>query len=628
MIRTSALYEFGDFALEVGRQRLRRRDTGEAIALTAKAFDTLVYLVERAEQTLDREALLRALWPGVIVEENSLSQTISTLRQALGEAPGENRYILTIPRRGYRFVAKVTQLDESAAPTPSQLPSPPLPAQAPARWGRIAWIGGVLAILIAAVWLSVVATRTRQAAPATSQTLAILPFKPLLPAERNESLELGMTESLIASLGRQGARAIAPLSSVRRYAALDQDAVIAGRELGVDTVLEGTLQRRDDRLRVSARLVRVADGQQLWAENFDQAFTTIFDVQDAIAAKVARALALRGIAESSRRGAPYTHDPEAYALYASGRLAWTRQTEASLLQAIGFFEQAIARDPNYALAYSGLADSYAVLGVFGIRAPQEVFPKARSAVQKALAIDPDLAAAHSALGHIMVQYDHDWAGAAREYARAKQLDPALALTYHRRSILYALQGDTERALAESERARELEPLWIGPRVFTGHILYYARRYDASISILEQVLALDDRSNSARAFLIRDLIATGDSARALDECETHPLQTQGSNAFRAQALALSGRREGALAELDRVLKLSKERYVAAYDVAMIYVALADKENAFLWLERAMQERSTLISFLPQDPALDTLRGDPRFAALVQRIGIHGRTLPDG
>lgn len=626
MIRTSTLYEFGDFALEVGRQRLRRRDTGEAIALTAKAFDTLVYLVESAGQTLDRDVLLRVLWPGVIVEENSLSQTISTLRQALGEAPGENRYILTIPRRGYRFVAKVTQIDESAAPAPAALPPAPLPARASARWGRRAWIGGVLTILIAAVAISIVSIRVRQAAPATGHTLAILPFKPLLPAERNESLELGMTESLIARLGQQGARAIAPLSSVRRYAALDQDAVMAGRELGVDTVLEGTLQRRGDRLRVSARLVRVADGQQLWAENFDQAFTTIFDVQDAIAAKVALALSMRGVAPGST-GAPYTHDPEAYALYASGRLAWTRQTEASLLQAIGFFEQAIARDPNYALAYSGLADSYAVLGVFGIRAPQEVFPRARSAVEKALTIDPDLAAAHSALGHIMVQYDHDWAGAAREYARAKQLDPALALTYHRRSILYALQGDTERALAESDRARALEPLWLAPRVFTGHILYYARRYDASISILEQILALDDRVGSARAFLIRDLIATGDFARALDECETHPLQTQGSYAFRAQALALSGRREAALAELDRVLKLSKQRYVAAYDVAMIYVALADKEDAFVWLERAMQERSALISFLAQDPALDSLHSDPRFAALVQRIGIYGRTLPE-
>jgi DNA-binding winged helix-turn-helix (wHTH) protein/TolB-like protein/Tfp pilus assembly protein PilF len=628
MMRTAARYEFGDFALDVGQQRLTRRDTGEPIALTGKVFETLVYLVERAEQTLDRDALLGAIWPGVIVEENSLSQNISTLRQALGEVRGENRYILTIPRKGYRFVAKVRQLDELGAPTVSDTPTAPLLTHAPVRWRRIAWIGAsVLLVAIAAVSLALVSTRAPRAVPAGSHTLAILPFKPLVPAQRNESLELGMTESLIANLGQQGARAVAPLSSVRRYAALDQDALVAGRELGAETVLEGTLQRLGDRLRVSARLVRVSDGQQLWAESFDQAFTTIFDVQDAIAAKVARALPLRGIEESATRGAPYTHDPEAYALYASGRLAWTRQTEASLLQAIGFYQQAIARDPDYALAYSGLADSYAVLGVFGMRAPREVYPQARAAVERALAIDPNLAAAHTALGHIMVQYDRDWDSAAREYARAKQLDPSIALTYHRRSILYALQGDTERALAESARARELEPLWLAPRAFTGHILYYAGRYDEAIQILEQVLALDDRVNSARGFLIRSLIAKGDYRRALEEIDKHPLQTQGSNAFRAQALALSGQREAVRAELERVLELSKQRYVAAYDIALIYVALADKEAAFHWLERAVEDLSTPIGFLARDPALNPLHSDPRFAALVQRIGIYGRVLPD-
>jgi len=631
MTPTSVLYEFGDFALDVSQQRLTRRDTGEPIPLTAKAFDTLLYLVEHAAQTLDRDVLLRAIWPDVIVEENSLSQTISTLRQVLGEVRGENRYILTIPRKGYRFVAQVTRPDELAALTASPVPAASLAKQPPSRRSRIVQIcagAGLATIVIAAISLSLVSTRARPTAPLTGQTLAILPFKPLLPAERNESLELGMTESLIASLGRQGAQGIAPLTSVRRYAALDQDAVVAGRELGVASVLDGSLQRRGDRLRVSARLLRVADGRQLWAQNFDQDFTTIFDVQDAIAAKVARALELRGIVDGVTRGAPYTHDPEAYALYASGRFAWTRQTEASLLQSIEYYEQAIARDPNYALAYAGLADSHAVLGVFGMRAPREVYPDARRAVEKALAIDPDLAAAHSALGHIMVQYDQDWDGAAREYARAKQLDPSLALTYHRRSILYAVQGDTQRALAESARARELEPLWLAPRAFTAQILYYARRYDEGISILEQVLALDDRVNSARGFLIRSLIAKGDYQRALDEIDKHPLQTQGSNAFRAQALALSGRREAALAELQRILQMSKERYVAAYDIAMIYVVLADQENAFQWLERAIEDRSTPINFLAQDPALDALHGDPRFAALVQRLGIYHRTLPDG
>ena len=437
-----------------------------------------------------------------------------------------------------------------------------------------------------------------------------------------------MAESLISSLSQHSRETISPLSSVRRYGALDQDPIAAGRELGVDTVLDGSLQRRGDRLRVAVRLLRVADGRQLWAQSFDQDFTTIFDVQDTIAARVAQAVSVRWVGSRSTRGAPYTQDPEAYALYASGQFAWSRQTEPSLLKAIGFFEQAIAKDPNYALAYASLGDSYAVLGVFGMRAPHEVFPKARRAVEQALSIDPNLAAAHSALGHIKMIYERDWDGAAREYQRALQLDPSLAFAYHRRGLLYAMQGDIDRALQSNDRAQQLEPLWLAPKGAAGNFLYFARRYDESIRLLEQVLALDERADNARAFLIRNLIVKGDYDRAIAEYDKRPLQMPGSNAYRAQALALSGRRAAALAELDRVLELSKERYVAASDIAMIYAALADTENTFLWLERAMEDRSTMINFLAQDPMFDAFHSDPRWAALIRRIGIYRRVLPDG
>ena len=633
MTRSRALYEFGDFALDLDQQVLLRSNTGETIPLTGKVFDTLVYLVEHAGEPLDKDVLLRAIWPGLVVEENSLTQNVSTLRQVLGEMRGENRYIATLSRKGYRFVAKVTRRDEPAPSNASAdltaTTSAAAPAAAPAatrrRIGPVAVTAAVLAIVSAAIALFFMPTGSQKPAHVAGQTLAILPFKPLLPTERNESLELGMTESLIASLGQHSPQPISPLSSVRRYAALDQDAVAAGRELGVDTVLDGLLQRRGDRLRVSVRLLRVADGQQIWTQSFDQAFTTIFDVQDVIAARVAQALSVRWVGNGATRGAPYTQDPEAYALYASGQFAWTRQTEPSQLQAIAFFEQAIARDPNYALAYSGLADSYAVLGVFGMRAPNDVYPKARRAVDRALAIDPDLAAAHSALGHIKMQYEYDWEGAAREYARAIQLDSSLAVTYQRRGRLYALQGDTDRAVAEAERAQQLEPLWLGPRAAAAGFLYNAKRYDESIRVVEQALALDERADGARSMLIRDLIGKGDYERALREIGKRPIQSPGSNAFRAQALALSGRRKEALAELDRVLKLSKQRYVAAYDIALIYAALADTGNVFRWLDRAIEDRSTLVTFLAQDPMLDALHADPRFAALVQRIGIYHRAL---
>lgn len=617
-----ARYEFGDFALDVGQQHLLRRDTGKAIPLTGKVFDTLVYLVEHAGEALDKDTLLQAIWRGVIVEENSLTQNISTLRQVLGEARDENRYIATIPRKGYRFVAKVTRCDEPAMSAPAAEPV----STSRRIDRRLAGAAALLIVAIAVAAIYFIPAGSRQAAPATAQKLAILPFRPLLPAEQNESLELGMAESLISSLGRNSPQAISPLSSVRRFAALDQDPVAVGRELGVDTVLDGSLQRNGDRLRVSVRLLRVADGRQLWAQNFDQAFTTIFEVQDAIASRVAQSLSVRWTGSESGHGAPYTRDPEAYALYASGRLAWTRQTEASLQRAIVFYEQAIARDPDYALAYSGLADSYAVLAVFGIQAPRDAFPKAREAVDKALSLDPDLAAAHSALGHIKVMYEHDVDGAAREYARSMQLDSSLALTYHRRGLMYAMQGDIDRAVAESEHAQQLEPLWLAPRTAEANHLYYAKRYDESIRLVERVLALDERADAARALLIRNLIAKGDYERAIAEYDKRPLQAPGSSSFRAQALALSGRREEALAELERLLTLSKERYIAAYDIALIHAALADNENAFLWLERAMEDRSTQLVFLAQEPMFDALHADPRFAALVQRIGIYRRELP--
>lgn len=630
MTRTGAHYEFGDFALDVGQQCLLRRDTGQAILLTAKVFETLVYFVEHAGETLDKDTLLRSIWPGVVVEENSLTQNVSTLRQMLGEARGDNRYIATVARRGYRFVAKVTRRDEPLASSTAEVRVAAPSSAAPSAGRRLVLLGvgaAVLIAVIAAVALFAVPKVRREAPPLASQTLAILPFKPLLPAERNESLELGMAESLISSLSQHSRQAISPLSSVRRYRALDQDAIAAGRELGVDAVLDGSLQRRGDRLRVAVRLLRVADGKQLWAQSFDQDFTTIFDVQDIIAARIAKAVAVRWVGSDTTRGTPYTQDPEAYALYASGQFAWTRQTEPSLLQAIAFFEQAIARDPNYALAYASLADSYAVLGVFGMRAPNEVFPKARHAVEQALSIDPNLAAAHSVLGHIKMTYERDWDGAARELQRALQLDPSLASAYHRRGLLYAMQGEIEHALQTNERAQQLEPLWLAPRGAAGNFLYFARRYDESIRLLEQVLALDDRADNARAFLIRNLLVKGDYDRAIAEYDKRPLHMPGSNAHRAQALALSGRRAEAVVELERVLKLSKERYVAAYDIALIYAALGDTENTFAWLERAMEDRSTMINFLAQDPMFDAFHADARWAALIGRIGIYRRVLPD-
>ena len=638
------VYAFGDFVLDGGRRRLSRRETGEQIALTAKAFDTLLYLVEHRDETLEKDTLLAAIWPGVIVEENSLTQNISMLRQALGETPGENRYVATVPRKGYRFVGAVTETDALAEQGRASPPPAPAPAPVPAEQKgsrRLLWISAaaIAAMAAAAVTLLVRDGSGSASPPALSrpaiegfrsggatQTIAVLPFKPLLLAERDESLEVGMTESMIASLGARDGMIVRPLSSVRRYGAIEQDPLAAGRALHADSVLDGWIQHHGDRLRVSVRLLRVADGRQLWADQHEGAFTAIIGVQDRISAKVTEALLARSaIGDAASRTLGGTKDSAAYLLYAHGRYALARSTEPSLLLAIGYFEQAIARDPHFALAYAGLADCHQVMAVFGMRPPSETMPRARDAVLKALQIEPRLASAYAILGQIKVQYDRDWNGAEADFAHAIALDPSLSEPHMYWGVLLGMRGEPDRGLAELERAQQLEPLLTLPKTRAGSVLYYARRYDEAVVQLTESLALDDRPGVAHAALGRVYLHMGHHDLALAEFAKIRGATPGSFGDVGQALALSGHRAEALAELDRVLKLATQRYVNAVDIASIYTALGDKDNALAWLDRALQQRASTLGYLAQNPAFDGLHGDPRFAAIIDRIGLWKRPL---
>lgn len=562
------VFEFGDFIIDADQRRLVRRSSAQAVPLTPKAMDTLIYLIEHRQELLDKGTLLAAIWPNVTVEENSLTQTISTLRRVLGEARGENRYIATIPGRGYKFVAEV-------AP--------------------------------------------RAAGP--KRTLAVLPFRPLVPDDRDESLELGMTETLVTSLNALHDHTVCPLSSVLRYGVPDQDAAEAGKELGVESVLEGSLQRQAGRLRVSARLVRVSDGRQIWSGRFEENFTTLFDVQDSIAHRVTEALAGElGGARPHRLVKRFTQDAEAYQLYSNGRLAWSRFGEAGLMQAIDFFKEAIARDERYARAYTGLSDCYGALAVFGICAPRVVFPLAREAVVKALEIDPVLAEAHATLGHIKAQYENDWRGAGQAYARAIELDPNYTMSYVYRGILSGYMGEIDRGVNELRLAQKLEPLWAAPKACVGMLLYFGRRYAAAIAELEQTLAADEGSDHARRFLGRACLRTNQMERAMMEFGRCRNPTPGSLGDTGQSLALLGRRAEALAELQRLERLSATEYVPSYDLATIAASLGDTDQALDWLDRAVAERSTLLGWLRLDPAFDSLRGNARFEAIVVRLGL--------
>jgi DNA-binding winged helix-turn-helix (wHTH) protein/TolB-like protein/Tfp pilus assembly protein PilF len=629
---TAPYLELPGFVLDVRRRLLLRRESGDVVALNAKAFDTLLYLAQHPGEVLDKESLLNAVWPGVVVEENSLAQNISALRHALGETHGENRYIATVPRRGYRFVAEVQPRTEPPESKDSGI-SPAIETPAAQIRAKPWWLGPRRTALIMLIGAMVIGTtwfwrpgsedQPAASSPGAPPALAVLPFKPLVLAERDESLELGMTDSLIAKLSELDGHVVRPLSSVRRYGAPDQDPLAAARALDAQVVLDGSLQHSGGRLRVTTRLLDVKDGRQIWTGSFDENFTTIFDVQDTIARRVSEALRAplsERAARRAERGS--TQNSAAYLAHANGKLAWSRLTGQSLNQAIGEFEKALELDPKYALAYVGIADSYATLGVFGMMAPHDAYPRARRAAQQALEIEPELAAAHATLGHIAVQNDLDWLAGMAAYDRAITLDPDYARTYHWRGISKAMHGATDAALADFERARQLEPLWIAPRAAAGNALYYARRYAEAIADLSETLEFDERADNARTYRARAYLHSGQRELALSEflqMRGREARTPGSYGDVGQALAMLGRADEARAELARLMDLAASRYVPALDIATIHASLGDRDSAFEWLERAFADRSTNISFLEYDPSFDALREDPRFAALVARIG---------
>jgi TolB-like protein/Tfp pilus assembly protein PilF len=458
-------------------------------------------------------------------------------------------------------------------------------------------------------------------APPLPHTLAVLPFKPLVAESRDPVLEFGMTDTLITQLSHAGGVAVAPLSSVRRFASVDQDPVAAARQLGVESVLEGHVHREGDRLRVSVRLLDVQTGRPRWAHRFDERFRDIFSVQDDIAASVAGALPGDVVDRSSWEKRRATQNSEAYQFYVAGRAQSSERTPPSLQRAVGYYEQAIARDPQYSLAYASMADCYAVLGVFDVLSPEDSFSKARAAAQRALELDPELAEAHATMGHIKVQYDRDWAGGEAAYRKAIELDPQYPMSYHWLGLLFAYRGEFDQALEYMRTAQELEP---SQKVFSaniGNILYHAHRYDEAIEQFQHTLSMDSQFELALTFLGRTYLRKGDPKRALELFNQRRFPIKGGAADLVEAYARQGRLDLARARLSELQESAKARYVSAYEFATAYEALGEHEIALDWLERGFEEHAQGMGHLPTDPAFDTLHDNDRFIELVQKLGLH-------
>ncbi|HEV2665318.1 MAG TPA: winged helix-turn-helix domain-containing protein, partial [Blastocatellia bacterium] len=471
------LYEFGPFRLDPV-ERLLYRD-GEAVSLTAKIFDILLVFVQNSGRTLEKEEMMREVWPDQFVEEGNLTRNVSTLRKALGESQDNHRYIVTIPGRGYRFVADVRETQVEGARTPG-VEGDRSDVRRPARRTAI----GLLAACVALAALTAAGFYARKSIRSNANenkiaigSIAVLPFKPLEAGGDDEYSGLGMTDALITKLSNFKQIVVRPTSAVRRYTAPDQDPLAAGRELKVDSVLEGSIQQRGDRVRVTVRLARTSDGLQLWSFVCDEHCNDVFTLQDVISTKVAEALASKlSVEERQLLAKRYTTSAEAYQHYLKGRYFWGQRTENGLKKGIEYFRQAIDNDPNYALAFAGLADCYVLLNTYGSSQLKEAFPRAEAAAEQALALDDNLAEAHTTRAYVEHYYKWNWAEAEREYQRALALNPNYATAHHWYAEYLMYPGRFEESAAKFKRAQELDPLSPIITVQQGLPNYYSRQY--------------------------------------------------------------------------------------------------------------------------------------------------------
>jgi len=603
---------------------------GNLVRLQDQSLQVLLELLERPGAMVSREQLIARLWPkGVVDYDTGLNTVVRKLRAALADDAGEPRYIETIPRRGYRFIGAIEALPaaaEAAPPAPEAEPAPPphvvppaesVPAVTPApvpstpRWRPWAW--SLAPLLLVALALG---TRPLWQQPARSaESVAVLTFRPLVPEAANPALELGMADTLITQLSRIPGLRVSPLTAARSFDAPDRDPLAAGRALGVDAVLEGSLQVDGQRLRVSARLLQVSDGRALWSDDFDEPMTSLFELQDAVARKVVAALAVSLSPEQAQRvSRPSTRSMAAYQHYVNGLYLWQRRDPGAAAQ----FEAALREDPQYALAWSGLAGALASQAVYGYAPPQAVFPRAKQAALRAMALDPELAQAHAALAHVLVQFERRYWEGEQEYLRALRLDPVDANTWMRLALVRAMLGRLDEALADMTHARELEPMNLAYSTNLGLILYLKRDHVAATQELNRVLQLDPAADSARALLARVLLVQGDAEGAIREFRSQQRPVPGGDGDLGRAYAATGRVAEAHAEIERLRQRGTEGFGVAYDIAGIHVALGEREAACEQLQRALDDHSQLVGLLGSDPAMDALRDQPCFATVRQQL----------
>jgi tetratricopeptide (TPR) repeat protein/DNA-binding winged helix-turn-helix (wHTH) protein/TolB-like protein len=637
------LYEFGPFQLDPP-ERLLLCD-GQPVPMTPKAFDLLVVLVEKGGHLVEKEELLKTVWRGSIVEEGNLSVTVSFLRKALNDDRGLHKYIETVSKRGYRFVANVRQVGE-----PQRMPAPPrldephasgerngasqrLPEAVPSVSGGTAkrvLIRRIVVVALAAgallLLVRLAPRRTGGASqldgPVTLRSLAVLPFQMLGTKHGDEYLGLGMADALINRLGDTGKIIVRPTSAIQKYAAQDLSPQAAGLEQGVDAVLDGRIQREPGRVRLTVQLIRVRDGVQLWGETFDKEFTNIFALEDTLSERVAQSISLKLTGEETRRFTKRpTERPDAYEAYVKGRYFWNKRTDKGMKKGLEYFRQAIALDPMFAEAYVGVADSYGTLGLYAVLPPKEAFPAAKDAAKRALEMDDGLAEAHATLGFINFYYDWNGGDATNEFRRALADNPNYAMAHSWYGETLAAMGRYPEAIAEAQRALEDDPLSLIIGSNAGWTLSLAGKTDQAIEILRKAIEIDPTFPRTHYRLGRAYEQKKSYEMAISELEQAVSLSGGDACYKGSlghAYAISGNLNQARKVLQELEERTDQPYVPAYAIALVYAGLGESDHAISWLQKAYEDRSTSIAFLKLDPELEDLHSDQRFEQLSRRV----------
>lgn len=627
--QTKHFHTFGSFLLDPV-ERVLLRD-GEPLALTPKSFETLLTLVENSGHIVAKDELLRRVWPGTFVEEATLAQNVFTLRKALGDSPEGHLYIETVPKRGYRFTARVQVIEQTSArraPAPGAAPVVAASHSTRRVWLRILLVAAVVSVVAGAAYVVGRRSGPRNSLPPGRVMLAVLPFQNLSGDPQQEYLSDGLTEEMITQLGRMNSERLGVIArtSTMRYRDTPKSVDQIGRELGVSFILEGSVRRTGDHVRISAQLIQVKDQTHLWAENYDRDLRDVLALQSDVARAIAHEIAVNLTPQQQNRLASARPvDREAYDLYLKGRYFWNKRSEDGFTKAIEYFQQAIAQDANYAQAYAGLADAYALLGSMpNAEIPRkEAMPLARAAALKALQIDESLAEAHTSLAFVRMHYDWNWPGAEKEFQRAIELNPDYATAQQWHAYDLMVMGRTEESLAEIHRAQELDPLSLIINTDAVELMYYARRYDEAIRQGRKTIDMDPGFALVHEFMGLVYLQMKQYTEAIAELQ-EGFRVSGNRidflSDVAIGYALAGRTDEARQILQKLKKGSTKRFDMPVYLSRVYRDLGEKDQALFWLEKAYQERDGSLILLQVDPGNDSLRSDRRFQDLLRRVGL--------